>query len=176
MAMFAAMAALAGTQIAGGFAASRESKANADIYQQQAHQIDISKGIESLQYDVAKRQVSGKIRAGAAARGLEMSGSPMEVLLDNMTNLELDKSIGQYNLEVQKRQALTTASMYKRQAGNALFSGFSNAFSTLLSGSFDYASRKGLFNMGQMSNTAMIRDWRTGSVRTVPVKSYRIFP
>jgi hypothetical protein len=141
------------TQISAGNAKSKQDTYNAGIYNQQAQQIDVQKSIESTQYNRAIRSTRGSIIARTAGAGLTMSGSPMAVLVDNLTQLEMDKSIGQYNLEMQKRYASSVSSEYERRAKVAKTQGYTNAFSTILRGGFDTATRAGLFNMNTGGNS-----------------------
>ena len=141
----------AGLQLASGFAASREAKYageyNAKIYEQQAGMIEEQKGLEAYQYNRTIRKMRGTAIARTAKSGLLLSGSPLNVMIDTETQLLLDKSIGQYNLEVQKRRALSGAQYYRytgQQASKAaLFGGYTNAFTTLLSTGFT----AGMMNM-----------------------------
>jgi len=128
----------AGTQIMAAGKASTEAKYNARIKEQQARMIEAQKGLEGYQYDRAMGRAGGTLRANVGASGITMSGSPMSALLDMMTQMELDKAIGQYNLEYQKRGALSEAQGYYRQAKDLRFQGYTNAFSTLLSTGVNY--------------------------------------
>lgn len=141
--MYAAAAALAASQVAGGIAQSRQSKYNAAIYNQQSQQIDIQKSLEAGQYNREKRQLVGTSIATTAKSGLTLSGSPIAVMIDSLSQLEMDKQIGQYNLEVEKRYASSAADMYKRKARYAMTAGITNAFSTTLMSGFDYGQRAG---------------------------------
>lgn len=159
--------ATAATQVMAGNAQGNQYKYNAGLYDQQAKQIDVQKAIEAGQYNRAMRRTSGSIIARTAGAGLTMSGSPMAVLVDNLTQMEMDKSIGQYNLEVQKRYALATGSEYRRQAGVAVRQGYTNAFSTVLRGGFDYAMSSGMFRTG--NNTIVGgRGGRSTGIQSTP--------
>jgi hypothetical protein len=135
----------AGLQIASGISASKQAKYegeyNASIYEQQAKMIEEQKGLESYQYSRGIARMKGMTIARTAKSGLMMGGSPLAIMIDNETQMQLDKSVGQYNLNVQKQYALSGARYY-RYSGNeaskaALFSGYTNAFSTLLSTGFN---------------------------------------
>jgi hypothetical protein len=75
-----------------------------------------------------------------------MSGSPLAVLVDNETQGQLDKSIGQYNLEIQRRYAMSEATNSRfvgsEQSRLAKMTGYSNAFSTMLNTAGTVASMK----------------------------------
>jgi len=144
--------ASAGQSIAGGIAANKEAKYNASVMEQQAGMIDAQKGLEGYQYDRAKNQLFGKGVARTAKAGFELSGSPMAVMIDSLTQLEMDKSVGQYNLEVQKRFALSSADQYRRRGKTALASGYANAFSSILKAGFDAGMGSGMFKSGSISD------------------------
>lgn len=130
----------AGMQIASGISKSKEierqAEYNARVYEQQAGMIESQKGLEAYQYNRAIARARGTGIARTAKSGLLFSGSPLAVMVDTETQMQLDKSIGQYNLEVQKRYALSGAAEYRRQgkigAKTALWAGYTNAFTTLL--------------------------------------------
>jgi len=152
-----ATAAMAGTQIAGGIAASKEAKYNASLYEQKAGLISNQQGLEAYQYNRAIRQMSGTLTSRTAKSGFALKGSPMAVMIDNLTQMELDKSIGQYNLEVEKRYALAGAEAYKRQGKTALIQGYTNAFSTILKGGFDVGMSSGAFTSQSPTSTLQNR-------------------
>lgn len=124
--------AQAGTQIAGGVAASSEAKYNAKIKEQQANMISAQADLEASQYDRQIARAGSTLTARVGKSGLMMSGSPMAALIDMTTQMELDKAVGQYNYEYQKRFALSQADQYKRNARTAMFQGVSGAFTSLL--------------------------------------------
>lgn len=126
--------ALAGREQSKGLKQAGEF--NALVYEQQASMVENQKKLEEMQYNRAASKIRGAVTARTAGAGFELSGSPLAILVDNETQLELDKSVGQYNLEVQKRFALSGA-QYSRQSSAdqarlAKFQGYTNAFSTLL--------------------------------------------
>jgi hypothetical protein len=130
----------ASMQIASGITRSSEieaeAKYNAAIYEQKAGMVEAQKNLEAYQYERAIKKARGTAVARTAKAGLLLSGSPLAVMIDTETQMLLDKSIGQYNLEVQKRYALSGAAEYRRKgkisSRTALMTGYTNAFTTLL--------------------------------------------
>jgi len=122
----------AATSIASGYAASTEAKYNAKIKEQQASMIQAGADMAAYQADRAMGKVAGTTRARVAKSGLTMSGSPMAVLLDTQTQMELDKSIEQYNYQMQKNFATSQAEAYKREGKRALFGGYAGAFQQMM--------------------------------------------
>jgi hypothetical protein len=129
--------------ISGGQAANSEAKYNAVLMERQAQNIEVQKSIESNQYDRAKGQLVGKAVAHTAKSGFQLSGSPLAMMIDSLTQLQMDKAVGQYNLNVQKQTALLTADQYRRGGKTAEMAGYSNAFATTLKGGYDYSTRYG---------------------------------
>jgi len=121
-----------GSSISQGYQAKGQADYQAKLLEQKAGIIDQKKAIEAQQYDRMSRQFAGKLRARAAASGLEMSGSPAAVLIDSLAQIEFDKQLGQYNLEVDKIYNLNSANMYKAQGKMAVSQGYSKAFSTIM--------------------------------------------
>jgi hypothetical protein len=116
--------------------AKRVGEYNAQVYEQQAEMIAQKKKLEEFQYNRKISQTNAAVMARSAGKGFGISGSPLAVMVDNETQLQLDKSIGQYNLEVERRYATSSAANARyagsEQARLAKMTGYSNAFSTIL--------------------------------------------
>lgn len=87
---------------------------NARILEQQA--ISEREG-QSLLEGQKRRLIKSRIGtqvAAVAGRGLKLTGSPLDVMVDSLTNAELDISIDRYNSEV-------TARGFESQAGMTRF-------------------------------------------------------
>ena len=114
----------------------RQGEYNASVYEQQAEMVAQQAKMQEYQ----DNRNAAKIRGAAVARtgksGFNMGGSPLAVMVDNETQMELDKQIGQYNYGVQRANLLTTASFtryeYNQKAKLAKFTGYSNAFKTIM--------------------------------------------
>jgi len=128
-----------------GMAESTEAKYNAKIKEQQAQMIGVSQELEAAQYNRQIGRAASTSIARTGKSGLAMSGSPMAVLLDTQTQMEMDKAIGQYNLEAEKRFALSEASMYKSKAKTAMMQGVTQGFTQILTTGLDYGMRSGWF-------------------------------
>ena len=131
------------SQIGQGYVQKAEANLNAVLLQGKADLIDVQKGIESAQYNRLKGQYMSSSMANIAASGIRPSGSPMAVILDAQKQINLDQAIGQFNLEQQKRYTLAEAEAQKRAGKRAVTAGYTNAFSSLLSGMSSYATYKG---------------------------------
>ncbi len=82
----------------------------------------------------------GKTTANIAKSGITMSGSPMVVMLDTYTQMEIDKRVTQanldlekYNVSVGKSRTLSEADAYRRAGKAAVTQGYLNAFTSALS-------------------------------------------
>lgn len=200
-AMFALTAASAVTQIAGGYAAKEQADINARLYEQQGafytqrgdlnallyedqakfldqlsdlqgERIDIQKDIDLTQQRRLKNQVASAVMVRTAYSGLEFAGSPVAVMVDNLTQAGIDEEITKYNYTMEKItseygfaqekiaartkasesriEGRLAASNLQMRASNLRFQGvtarntaFSNAFSTLLKGGYTYGRQKG---------------------------------
>lgn len=150
-----AMSAIQGiSQIGQGYAQREESKLNATLLEGKAGMIDVQKGIENTQYERLKARTAGQTVANIAASGVTMSGSPMAVYLDTMTQINIDQAIGQFNLEQQKRYTKSEADAYRRQGKSQVSAGYTNAFSTMLQGASSYAMYKGYGAKSTFDTTA----------------------
>ncbi len=165
MAMFAIAAFSAVSQVMAGQAANKQAKINASMYEQQAGFIDVQKELESKGFDIqkdielakytrAKAQMKSTVIAGTAKAGLDFGGSPMAVLVDNLTQMGIDEQItkynydmakisNEYNLEQKKIGMLSEASQLRFQGKTARNQAYSNAFSTLMKGAYTSGVNKG---------------------------------
>lgn len=145
--------AQAGTQMIGGMAQNKEAKRNASaietetaynagVYRQQAGMVEQQKQLKAAQDARAIRFAAGKTTAMAAAKGIEMSGSPIAILIDTVTQMEMDKAITSYNYDVEKTalesqaqatefKGRTLASQYRRGGRDAMIGGFMSGLTTL---------------------------------------------
>jgi hypothetical protein len=128
---------------------------NAAMLEGKAKWIDLQKETEAAQYDRFRGRFIGKSVAAVAGAGLMMSGSPMAVLLDSVTQINIDKAVGQANLEQQKRFTLASADMERVNGKNAMRQAYTNAFSTALNSGSNYALYKsGALDLSQGAKTA----------------------
>lgn len=149
-----------GTSIASGKAQKKEADYNASLLEQSAGQFDIQsafidkqKGLELYQINRQISQVIGKTTANIAKSGITMSGSPMAVMLDTYTQMEIDKRVSQsnydlekYNVGIEKSRTLSQAGAYRRQGKTAVFAGYTNAFTSALTAGVNYGIYSGAFN------------------------------
>lgn len=144
--LFAMAATQAVVQISAGKAQQAEANYNATLLEGKAGLIDIEKGIEYGQYERLKARTTSTSLANIAKAGIMPQGSAMAVMLDTQKQINIDQAIGQFNLEQQKRYTIAEADQVRRAGKQAVYTGYSNAFSTLLSGASNYAMYKG-FNL-----------------------------
>lgn len=138
-----AMTAVQGvSQISQGYAQNAEAKFNATLLNNKADQIDVQKDIEFGQYQRLKGQYMSKSVSNAAKSGIALQGSALAVMLDAQTQISIDQAIGQFNLEQEKNYTKAQADAQKRAGRQAVYSGYSNAFSTMLQGTSNYAMYK----------------------------------
>lgn len=141
----------AATQIAGAGAQSkgiqRQAEYNAQIYEQQAEMIQQKKKISEYQFNRNAAAIRGSIVAKTAGKGFNLGGSPLAILIDNESQMQFDKAIGDYNLDIERNFALSGATNTRQtgamQSRLARFSGYTNAFSTVLNTGAAY----GMMNM-----------------------------
>lgn len=147
-------AAQAATSVIGGMQAEREADRNAQavmseanynasVLHQQAGMIEDAKNLKIAQHNRMMRFAMGKTTNVAAGKGLEMSGSPIAVAIDTMTQMEMDKAIDVYNLDIDKyavlseaestvRSGQTEAGEYRRKGDYYRTSGIVGGLTTLM--------------------------------------------
>lgn len=146
---------LAGAAIVGaagslysGFAGAQAANANARIEEQNAQyraqdRITAIRSAEIAADDKRRenRRQYAALRASYGSSGLELAGSPLDVLTDTSMEMALDEQRIDYEGQVQGRDAAigvnaskNSAAMYRSQASTSITSGFLNAGSSLMSG------------------------------------------
>ena len=124
--------AFGATQVIGGMMQKKEGDYNASVLHQQAGMIDEQKKLQFYQDDRAIRKIMGQTVATTAGKGIKMSGSPIAIMIDTRTQLEMDKAIGQYNLDVQKYGVTAQAGAEKRKGKTAMYSGITQGLTTVM--------------------------------------------
>jgi|GEM_PF-2387701 len=126
----------------------KQAEYNAQVYEQQATMVMEKKKIQDYQFHRQAAAVRGSIIAKTAGKGLMLSGSPLAILIDNETQMQFDKAIGDYNLDIERNQAMSSATSIREtgatEARAAKAAGYSNAFSTIL----NTGSTMAMMNLG----------------------------
>ena len=130
----------------------KQAEYNAQIYEQQGQMIQEKKKIADYQFNRQAAKVRGSIISQTAGKGFNLGGSPLAILIDNESQMQFDKAIDDYNLDIEANYARSGAT-YTRETGRqqsrlAKFTGYSNAFTTLLNtgatmGMYNYQARAG---------------------------------
>lgn len=117
-------------------AIQKQSEYNAQVYGQQAEMVSQKKKIQDIQFNREAGRVRGSIVARTAGKGFFFGGSPAAILADTESQMQFDKAINDYNLDVERNYALSGATNTRQQGAiNARLTraqGYTNAFSTLL--------------------------------------------
>lgn len=114
---------------------------NAKVEEREAEASMASAKFEAHQLAKAGKRLKGKQRAAYASRNLQMEGSPLEVLADTATNIELDKMVtlqyGRRYATQHRTRALLSgyeAGMSEARGAAAKTAGYWGAGSSLLGG------------------------------------------
>lgn len=145
----------AGSSIAGGIAEKNAAGRNAQIYEAQAaniaaqeQNVQAKKNIVAGQYRNKQAALKGNAVTTAAHAGVKVSGSVAQSISQSITQLQIEQSYEQYNLDVerynlqvQRQQALEEAAFQRKKGRQALLSGFMNAGTTALNSAGSYYSK-----------------------------------
>jgi hypothetical protein len=118
---------------------------NAALQEQKAGVIAVKQGLTNEQYQRTYRRLEGESVSAVAGSGYDYSGSFLEVINDTLTQVELDRQIEIYNLEVEKSQAQSSAEAKRWEGDTAARSGKFGALSTILTGGNDWYQKYGGF-------------------------------
>ena len=118
----------------------RQGEYNAQVLEQQSQMVAEQAKLKDAQDTRNMARVRSTEIARTGKNGLMLSGSPLAVMVDNETQMQLDKNVNQYNYTVQQNYLQSGANSYRYQAGQnaklAKMQGYSNAFSTMLKTAF----------------------------------------
>jgi len=113
---------------------------NAKIKDQEAQQgYQVFADYDLKKFDDMAARVDATVRASSAARGVELTGTAYDILLENKLNLDRDRNMMFYNAEVKKDRTLNDAinmraeasmQRYKGQVAQSV--GYFNAMGSLL--------------------------------------------
>lgn len=139
-----AMSAVQGiSQIGQGYSQKAEANFNATLLEGKKNLINEQESIEGGQYARLRSQYLSKSIANTAKAGIMPSGSALAVMLDTQTQINIDQAISKFNFEEEKNYTQAQANQQRRAGRQAVYSGYSNAFSTMLKGTSNYAFYKG---------------------------------
>lgn len=131
-----ASAASAAVGAAGAVAAGNAQKSadayNAQIAQQNADQVASVSGAQEQAQDRSDRQKLGATAAAYGAAGVDVSGSPLEVMADSATQARLNALSIKYNGQVGANHDLSQKNIDTFMGNQAQTAGYIGAGSTLL--------------------------------------------
>lgn len=90
-------------QIKEGQEQRQANEYNAQISEQEAGVVRQNQVLNEYRQRKQLKQDVGSMTAAVAKSGIEMTGSPLDVIKDSIANAELDIDIGKYNSEVEAR-------------------------------------------------------------------------
>ena len=134
------------SSIGQGYAQSAEDKYNASLSTDQAGLIQAQGDITQGQYTREAGQLLSTQTADVAAKGIRPTGSAAAVMLDSQTQINTDMAIAKFNTTMGINQANNRATALKQQAQQDVYSGYSSAFTDLLSGATQYGLYKNKIN------------------------------
>jgi hypothetical protein len=126
-----------------GRIASAQAKYNAAIQEGRDKWLQLQQEVSDRQYQRFLGRTISKSFVNIAGAGLAASGSPIAVMVDTATQINIDKSIAHFNIEQDKIATRNSAEMYRTEGKNAVRASYANAFSALLQGGEKYAAYKG---------------------------------
>lgn len=107
---------------------------NAQVADQEARLASEKGKFDSLQMSRERRKAIGAQVAAFGGSGVDMVGSPLDVIADTYANYERDLQMTGYNTDVAVRSKKSEADIYRWGAGRAMTAGYMKAGSTILGG------------------------------------------
>ena len=119
-------------QVKAGEDANKSYEFNARQAEQNAAQAKLIAAQEERQVRIIGRKTIGSMQADYGASGVNMEGSPMEVLASSAAAAELDALNVRYGGESRARNFMNEATVMRFQGATAKSAGYYGAASTLL--------------------------------------------
>lgn len=127
------------SQIQQGYAEKAQAKYNAETYINKAKQIDVQKNIDYAKYEQTKSDYYSKSISNISKSGIMPNGSSLAVILETQRRIGIDQAISQFNLQNERNYTIAQANDEVRQGRQAVYRGYSNAFSTIMKKAEDAA-------------------------------------
>jgi len=153
----------AATSVVGGFAARGAAEYNADVAQNNAQLARQRAEAQAAERSRLARLDASRRVAGAAARGVQFSGTMLDVASQNLVQDELEARYIVHGGETQARALRAKARNQKLQGKVALGTSFLRAGGTLLTGGAQAMQMKSPGGMTDPFPSISSAQWRTGS-------------
>lgn len=127
-------------QVIAGKAEAQAQRYNAAISRQEAKIVEDKKILETKLLMKRKKDILSTQRALFSKSGVLLEGSPLEVIRDTESEIELDNLINRYNRDIEKSRFLSEARIEEREAGIAERIGRRRARRTILTGISKFAA------------------------------------
>lgn len=128
-----AIASTAGSLIVGN-QEEQMANYNAQLAEQEAANARAEASAQISQDRLAQKQQLAAQRAAAAANGLEMTGSPLQVMAESAKRFELQNQNTSYAGQARAQSLLQSAEMYRNTAANARTNKWFSVGGSILSG------------------------------------------
>lgn len=128
---------------ASSLAGSQAARGQAAMARAQGQQASAQAAIRASEVARDSRQRAAAMRAGFLQNGIELAGSPLDLIEQADRQGQLDYLTAVYEGDVAATNAFATASNYDRQASNALIGGFLGAGGQALGGVSDFYKMRG---------------------------------
>jgi len=152
-----------------GMDAAEASRYNADISRQSAEMTERAGALDAMRQRKQVSRALGTQKAQYGARGVEWTGSPLNVMIESATEGELDAQIIEYNSKVKAAGYMSQASYDERLADIYRRSGLYKAGSTILTqGANIGLNYYGGYNTGALKSSDGIKGqvYQGGKVKT----------
>lgn len=127
-------------EIIAGKAEAQALRYNAAIAKQEAKITEEKSKLEIKRLMRRKKDILATQRALFSKSGVLLEGSPLEVIRDTESEIEMDRLVGKYNRDIEKSRFLSEAKIEEREAGIAERIGRRRARRTILTGISEFAA------------------------------------
>jgi len=117
-----------------GYATKQQADYNASVAEQNAAAIRQAAALDEDTSRKKSGRIQGAVRARAAASGVDLGGSPLDVLADNASEAELEALTIRYRGDVEAGRQESEARLSRARGKNAVTQGWIGAGAALLQG------------------------------------------
>lgn len=132
--IMAASAASAAGSVVQGISGFQQARFQSELAEQNADMARRRAEVQRGRLSREQRRRMGRARAIAGSRGVQVTGSPLEVLSDQAAEAAEERALVSFGGEVKAREQEARASAARAQGTQSLIGGFTSAAGTLAGG------------------------------------------
>lgn len=135
-----------------GYLSKQVAEHNAKVAEAQAELVQANIGVRNYISKKKIKELTGTQRAAYSKAGVKLTGSPIDVMVDSQSNMELETSLANINDQMTASGYQSEAMLYKAKGLASVATGWANASRSLLSTAGDLYTKNKKSTIGTTIN------------------------